>query len=97
MRHTWTSLHVVILGAKTSQITASRLFSQQFIQALTTKTPKRRVTGLYAGNSPVTGEFPSQTASNAENVSVWLRHHDNGDFCAQEVDPGSYIKIHCIF
>ena len=23
------------------------------------------------GNSPVTGEFPAQMASNAENVSIW--------------------------
>ena len=37
---------------------------------------KLRVTGLCAGNSPVTGEFPSQMASNAENVSIWWRHHD---------------------
>ena len=33
------------------------------------------VTGLCAGNSPVTGEFPAQRASNAENVSIWWRHH----------------------
>ena len=40
------------------------------------KTLKLRVTGLCEGNSPVTGEFPSQRASNAENVSIWWRHHD---------------------
>ena len=39
------------------------------------KTPKLRITGLCAGNSPVTGEFPAQIASNAENVSIWWRHH----------------------
>ena len=39
------------------------------------KTSKFRVTGLCAGNSPGTGEFPSQMASNAENVSIWWRHH----------------------
>ena len=39
------------------------------------KTPKFRVTGLCEGNSPVTGEFPAQRASNAENVSIWWRHH----------------------
>ena len=32
------------------------------------KTSKPRVTGL-------TGEFPAQMASNAENVSIWWRHH----------------------
>ena len=39
------------------------------------KAPKRRVTGLYEGDSPVTGEFPAQRASNAENVSILWRHH----------------------
>ena len=40
------------------------------------KTSKLRVTGLCVGNSPGTGEFPAQMASNAENVSIWWRHHD---------------------
>ena len=40
------------------------------------KTSKLRVTGLCAGNSPGTGEFPAQMTSNAENVSIWWRHHD---------------------
>ena len=39
------------------------------------KTSKLRVTGLCAGNSPVTGKFPAQMASIAENVSIWWRHH----------------------
>ena len=38
------------------------------------KTSKLRVTGLCAGNSPGTGEFPAQMDSNAENVSIWWRH-----------------------
>ena len=33
------------------------------------KTSKLRVTGLCAGNSPRTGEFPAKMTSNAENVS----------------------------
>ena len=39
------------------------------------KTSKLRVTGLCEGNSPGTGEFPAHMASNAENVSIWWRHH----------------------
>ena len=39
------------------------------------KTSKLCVTGLCAGNSSGTGEFPAQMASNAENVSIWWRHH----------------------
>ena len=48
----------------------NRLFRRRF-----NKTSKLRVTGLCAGNSPVTGEFPAQMASNAENYSIWWRHH----------------------
>ena len=39
------------------------------------KTSKLRVTDLCDGNSPVTGEFPAQRASNTENVFDWWRHH----------------------
>ena len=39
------------------------------------KTSKLRVSGLCEGNPPVTGEFPAQRASSAENVSIWWRHH----------------------
>ena len=40
------------------------------------KISKLHATGLCAGNSPESGEFPAQMASNAENVSIWWRHHD---------------------
>ena len=39
------------------------------------KTSKLRVTSFCAGNSPVTGKFPAQMASKAENISIWWRHH----------------------
>ena len=39
------------------------------------KISKFRVTGLCARNSPETGDFPAQMASNAENDSIWWRHH----------------------
>ena len=50
----------------------NRLFRRR-----STKTSKLRVTGLCAGNSPVTGEFPAQMTSYAENVFffIWWRHH----------------------
>ena len=44
------------------------------------KTSKLRFTGLCVGNSPVTGEFPTQRASKAENVSIWWCHHKSGLF-----------------
>ena len=42
------------------------------------RTSKPHVTGLCERNPPVTDGFPSQRASNAENVSIW-RHHDMGE------------------
>ena len=39
------------------------------------KASKLRVTGLCERNSPVTGEFPAQRSNNAEDVSIWWRHH----------------------
>ena len=54
----------------------------RLIRRRTKKTSKLRVTGLCAGNSPGTGEFPAQMASNAENVSIWWRHQSKcGEAC----------------
>ena len=44
------------------------------------KTSKLRDHGLCERNSPVTSEFPAQRASNAENVSIWWRHHGYSSF-----------------
>ena len=41
------------------------------------KTSKLRLTGLCSGNSWVTGKFPAQMTSNAENVSIWWLLHEN--------------------
>ena len=45
---------------------ASQLFTKPFVQAQIKETSKLRFTGLCEGNSPVTGKFPAQRASNAE-------------------------------
>ena len=52
-----------------------QLFTQPFIQVQIKETSKLCVTGLCWGNSAVTGEVPVQRASNAENASIWWRHH----------------------
>ena len=64
----------VIMGAMASQIT-SRLFTQPFIQAQIKENIKAPRHWPLWGNSLLTGEFPAQMASNAENVSIWWRHH----------------------
>ena len=55
------------------------------------KTSKFRVTGLCEGNSPVTGEFPAQKACNAENVSIWWRHHEAAS--APDVDYNMFVVV----
>ena len=56
------------------------------------KTSKLRVTGFCAGNSPGTGEFPTQRAGNAENFSIWWRHHGYNDhnYILSAVQLGSW-------
>ena len=59
-----------------SQITSLTIgYSSVYSGADQRKTHKLRVTGLCEGNSLMTGEFPAQMASDAENVSIWWRHH----------------------
>ena len=66
----------IIMGVMASKSPALPLFTQPLIQA-GIKTSKVRVPGLCAGNSPVTGEFPAQMASNAgmfpfdDAIMVW--------------------------
>ena len=65
------------------------------------KIPKPRVTGLCAGNSPVTGEFPAQMASKAETVSIWWRHHDDSIYSfisriLSVLAPACYLYFVCM-
>ena len=63
------------MGAMASLITSLSSAYSTVHSGADKKTSKLRVTGLCAGNSPETGEFPAQMASNAENVSIWWCHH----------------------
>ena len=61
-----------------SQIISLTIFySTDYSRYRSMKTSKLPVTGLCEGYSPVTGEFPAQSASIAENVSIWRRRHAN--------------------
>ena len=53
-----------------SQITSRTIVYSIVYSSADQRRHQSRVTGLYAGNSPVTGEFPVQLTSNAENVSI---------------------------
>ena len=60
----------VILGAMASQMTILTIGYSTVYSAANKNPSKLGVTGLCAGNSPMTGEFTAQMASNAENVSI---------------------------
>ena len=63
------------MGAMASRITSlTNVYSTIYSGVDQRKHQKLRVTGLCAGNSPVTGEFPAQIVSNAEYVFIWRRH-----------------------
>ena len=64
------------MGAIASQITSLTLVYSTVYSDADQRKHQLRVTGLYVRNSSGTGEFPAQMASNAENVSIWWRHHD---------------------
>ena len=65
------------MSAMASQITRLTIvYSTVYSGVDQRKKSKLRVNGHCAGNSPVTSEFPAQMASNAENISIWWRHHD---------------------
>ena len=63
------------MGAMASQITSNTIVYSSVYSGRLKNTTKLCVTGLCEGDSPVTGEFPAQIASNAENVSIWWSHH----------------------
>ena len=71
------------MGSRITSLTA--VYSSVYSGADKKKTSKLRVTDLCEGNSPVTGEFPAQRASNADNVSIWWRHHDKQSIIVQRV------------
>ena len=65
-----------IMGTIASQITSLTIvYWTVYLDADQKKPSKLCVAGLCTGKSPETGEFPAQMASNAENVSIWWRHH----------------------
>ena len=59
------------MSALVSQITILTIvYFTIYSRRSSKKTSQLRVNGLCAGS-----EFPAQRANNAENVSIWWRHH----------------------
>ena len=67
----------VIMGAMASQITGVSIVYSTVCSGVDQRNYQGYTSLAFVkGNSPVTGEFPSQRASNTENVSIWWRHHE---------------------
>ena len=60
----------VMMDAIASQITSVSMVCSTVYSGTSKKTSKRRITGHCEGISPVTGEIPSQMASNVKNISI---------------------------
>ena len=77
------------MGATASQITSLTIvYSTVYSGTDQRKISKLRVNWFCAGNSPETGEFPAQIASNAENFPIRWRHND---FRNTERNSSSYF------
>ena len=86
-RHNW---HNSVSNHQPHHYLLTRLFGCR-----SKKTSKLCVTGLCAGNSPGTGEFPAQMVSNAENVSIWWRHHITSPVCHNAPCTSLFWMVHC--
>ena len=65
------------MGSVASQITSLTIvYSVVYSGADQRKHHSPASLAISAGYSPGTGEFPALMASNAENVSIWWRHHE---------------------
>ena len=67
------------MGAVASQITSLTIvYSTVYSDADQRK---------HQSSASLTGEFPAQMASNAENVSIWWRHHNFLIYCHADFVP----------
>ena len=85
----------VIMGSVSNRQSHDCLLNRLF-RRRSKKTSKIRATGLCARNSPGTGVFPAQMASNAENVSIWWRHHGSQQPCDSLQNRLWHIKSHIV-
>ena len=72
----WFHYNDVTMSAMASQSTNPTIVYSSVYRGTDRKKPSKAPRrGFCAGSSPVSCEVPAQRASNAENVSIWWRHH----------------------
>ena len=67
----------VLMGAMASRITSLAIVYSTVYAGTDQRKHQSSASLAFVGNSPVTGEFPAKRSSNAENVFIWWRHHDD--------------------
>ena len=83
----------VKIGAMTSQITG---LVSVYSTVYSVANQRKHQNSASLASVPMTGEFPAQMASNAENVFIWWRHHDRSANSVQTSWNGMYIWL-CIY
>ena len=63
------------MGAIASQITSFRIVYSTVYSGADQRKHQSSASLAFVRGIHRTGEFPAQMASNAENVSIWWRHH----------------------
>ena len=87
----------VIMDTMASEITSLTIVYSTFYSG-TDQRKHQSSSSLPFVNSPVTGEFPTQRASNAENVSIWWRHHVPCECAAGFIETIAFgLNEHTIF
>ena len=64
------------MGAIASQITSLTIVYSTVYSDADQRKHQSSASLAFVGGIKFTGEFPAQMASNAENVSIWWRHHE---------------------
>ena len=87
----------VIMGAIASQITSLAIVYSTIYSGWDQRKHQSSALLALVGGIHRTGEFPAQMASNAENVSIWWRHHGSlSPLTAPDViiftSPGTHKK-----
>ena len=65
----------IIMCAMVSQITSLTIVYLTISSGTDQRKHQNSMSLASVRNLPVTGEFPAQRSSDAENVSIWWRHH----------------------
>ena len=84
----------VIMGAIASQITSLTIVYSTVYSDADERKHQSSASLAFVWEFTATGEFPAQMASNAENVSIWRRHHENTLYLAL---AGELWGVYCEF